>query len=484
MSTALFARLLACESTAASGTGAPRSLRALGSDTRGAVMLTGLFMSCFLIGALWFLIGIGDAIIFREKMQEAADTGAFASAALQAKGMNFISLCNLLILAAVTIHIIMGVISDIYLAMAIISCSSFDYGGCAAKTAVWQAWLQLWNQYFNAMKPAAQAVHKAQVIAGVAYPAMGLVEAGQLGRKYTSQTGTKPNVLALSGSLIPGAGPIMSKMKKSKGGGMPAGGGGGGGGGGGKMGLPLDEKPFSFFCDKIGKVGTNIIFGAINIAVTNEVLQMVKGMIGESLTVRYCNKQTDGIDPGMKKFWGEEGAMVVYGAADNGNPWFQTWALNINPKLDDVSESKVGIAAKKFEKYTKEEKPGMYFAQAEMYFDCDKKWREEGCNFEDNATFQVKWRARLRRLEAPAIATGLVGTGLEALLGNSTYKDFRNLEGKFGEQVNSWLKDKAFAQTQVRGLMKSVSTMIETEMRKAAGALGDRYDPKFGGVYH
>ena len=79
--------------------GLPRSSRSgvservsLLEDQRGAVMLTGLFMACFLIGALWFVIGIGDAIVFRDKMQEAADSGAFSSAALHAKGMNFISL--------------------------------------------------------------------------------------------------------------------------------------------------------------------------------------------------------------------------------------------------------------------------------------------------------------------------------------------------------------------------------------------------------
>lgn len=81
-------------------------------DQRGAVMLTGLFMACFLIGALWFVIGIGDTIVFRDKMQEAADSGAFSSAALHAKGMNFISLCNLVMLVGTIVHIVLGIISD------------------------------------------------------------------------------------------------------------------------------------------------------------------------------------------------------------------------------------------------------------------------------------------------------------------------------------------------------------------------------------
>ena len=69
--------------------------RELHKDQRGAIMLMGLCMSCFLIGGLWFLIGIGDTIVFRDNMQEATDHAAFTSAVLHAKGMNFISACNL-----------------------------------------------------------------------------------------------------------------------------------------------------------------------------------------------------------------------------------------------------------------------------------------------------------------------------------------------------------------------------------------------------
>ena len=92
---------------------ASRPLSDVKNDNRGAVMITGLFMSCFLIGSLWFIIGIGDTVVFRDRMQEAADMGAFSSAALHAKGMNFISLCNLVLLAAVTIHIILGIVTDL-----------------------------------------------------------------------------------------------------------------------------------------------------------------------------------------------------------------------------------------------------------------------------------------------------------------------------------------------------------------------------------
>ena len=96
------------------------SLKELHENKKGAVMLTGLCMSCFLIGSLWFVIGIGDAIVFRDTMQEVSDHAAFTSAVVHARGMNFISACNLILLAMITIHIILGLIHDILLAFCIL----------------------------------------------------------------------------------------------------------------------------------------------------------------------------------------------------------------------------------------------------------------------------------------------------------------------------------------------------------------------------
>ena len=59
-------------------------------------MVIGLLFACFLASALWYVIGVGDAMLFRDRMQEAADAVSFSSAVVHARGMNFIVLCNLL----------------------------------------------------------------------------------------------------------------------------------------------------------------------------------------------------------------------------------------------------------------------------------------------------------------------------------------------------------------------------------------------------
>lgn len=417
------------------------------SDKRGAVMVTGLFMSCFLIGSLWFVMGIGDTLVFRDKMQEAADVGAFSSAALHAKGMNFISLCNLVLLAAVTIHIILGIIHDILLAICIVSLGF----GCGA----WIKFRKVYTGYFKVLKVAGKAIHVGELVASYAYPAIGFIEGAKMGQKYGNDRYTdQVTVLPLSVSLVPGV--VMGSKRE---------------------GLPVEAKPMNYLCEKIVKVGFNAIFGqALSMSPkspSGAALSMVKGWIGGVIKFRYCNdlgsaggranqinfgnkindgnkgvdeanKQIDkenasrpagtpatdriaqaqkgagggggGIDPGFDKWWGSDGPMVVYGAAGNGSMYHQTWAMNAMPELKDTADKRVAISGyKKTFGQTKKPVSLGYIAQSEFYFDCDDKWNEPACNFEDNATFQIKWRARLTRVAMPALASTIASIGVNNL---------------------------------------------------------------------
>src|SRR5215472_18606442 len=91
----------------------PKALRRLHGNTEGAVMLVGLFMGLFLIGCLWYMIGIGDAIVFRDRMQEVADAAAFSSAVVHARGMNFLVAINLVMLAMAGLYLVLALITDL-----------------------------------------------------------------------------------------------------------------------------------------------------------------------------------------------------------------------------------------------------------------------------------------------------------------------------------------------------------------------------------
>ncbi|HVJ94736.1 MAG TPA: hypothetical protein VM580_33345 [Labilithrix sp.] len=434
-----------------------RPISALKHDNRGAVMLTGLFMSCFLIGALWFLIGVGDTLVFRDKMQEATDHAAYASAALHAKGMNFISLCNLVLLAGVTIHIILGIIHDISLALCIISIGFACFFFLRVRRA--------YKGYFNRLKPAAKAIHVAGVVASYSYPAMGVIQGVKIGASYGNDKGTgRVTVVPFSTSLVPG----------------PR----------NKEGLPVMALGMNFLCRKIVNVGFTEIFNkALGVSPKspgNKILDLTKRIIGALIEIRYCNslgndtakqakdrvsshigKANDrideenakidaqnaaakpgdpiqeriqraetgsgasrgGFDPGFDSFWGEEGPLAVFIEAANGNEWFQTYAINFFPKMTDMSDSRIGIAKGPrigFKKYEKAVRPTAYIAQSEFYLDCTEGWWDLPCNWELNGAFKISWRARLRRVSIPNISRVLASLGMEYFFASKPYQDFKN----------------------------------------------------------
>jgi hypothetical protein len=78
----------------------------LAGDTRGAVLVVGVVMAAVLVGILWHLLGVGDAIVYRERMQEAADATAFDSAIWHARTMNLLVVLNVVMSAILAVLVI------------------------------------------------------------------------------------------------------------------------------------------------------------------------------------------------------------------------------------------------------------------------------------------------------------------------------------------------------------------------------------------
>src|SRR5262249_25403735 len=77
----------------------------IADDQRGAIMVLGIFMCSVIVGLLWYVAGIGDAIVYRDRMQEAADAVAFSGATLHARGMNLLVLLNLLMAVVLAVRV-------------------------------------------------------------------------------------------------------------------------------------------------------------------------------------------------------------------------------------------------------------------------------------------------------------------------------------------------------------------------------------------
>ena len=493
------------------------------NDQRGAVMLTGLFMSFVLIGGLWFVIGMGEAIIFRDRMQEAADHGAFTSASIQANGMNFISALNLIMLMLAIVHIILGVIQDCLR----IGCASILLSAVACPAMFWE--FNLWTNVSRVCKYGMTAIHYVEQVASIGYPWIGTWKAHTVGGKYD----------ASSGSIVKGSVTVLAAGRSN----IPITG----------TGLPVEAKPYSFLCKKVGMVLGRLIGDAVSsfgIPLGGRIGGWAGRFLGPAVEFRYCNslgnnaaraaaaaaeqsmneastnadasdqrerdreaaerqaqqdnngqgtvtparESRDGnngfnvrlmgggwqplIDPGIDRGFGNPGPYVVSNIGKNGKMGTRVFAVNLNPKYTDTNTKRVsaGQALKAGNSWAPEstdEGAIFYVAEAEFYYDCKSTWTNRECDFSDDdryASFSFKWRARLRRLDMP----NFLGT-----IGNVA-NNFQNFQAA-AQDILGQIGNNPLAQA------VGLSTLT-TQLSNSLNVIGDllRLDPLgiAGGSYH
>ena len=92
-------------------------------DDRGVIMIVGVMFTFLWIGLAWAILGIGNAIAYRENLQNAADASAFAAAVYDARGMNMLA----------SVNIIMGIVLAVLLAAHVIQLGVFlaEAASCA-----------------------------------------------------------------------------------------------------------------------------------------------------------------------------------------------------------------------------------------------------------------------------------------------------------------------------------------------------------------
>lgn len=386
----------------------PPTTRDLSADERGAVMLVGLCMACFLIGALWFAIGIGDAIIFRDGMQEVSDHAAFTAAVLHAKGMNFISACNLMILGMVAVHVMMGVLNDALQIAAILL--AIPSGGDSINVA--KAFNEAYKAYGKTFKPAAKALHGSEVTASFGYPVLAFGKGRSLGADYAGFSPRERvlDVMTVSPSMIPGGAQdvtIASVFSQSgvKGPSIPQ---------DKRKGLPVTAHPFKDVCKKVATSGASALGELAGGAdPSGKAAQNIGQASASVIQSQYCNDKVNsgGADPGKDTWWGEDGPLYPWGGTRNGSAWQDVWAINVKPKFQDAQEHAVAIAPGKLGLVSSTKEPPAYMSQAEFYFDCNKTWSDPTCNGDDNAAYSIRWRARLKRLNLDLVANTVKGFG-------------------------------------------------------------------------
>lgn len=106
--------------------GPPRGMRplptedSLMSDQRGAILVPAVAMGALLVGALYYVASVGDAIIFRTQLQDAADATAFKSAVWHARGMNMLVVLNVVMSIALGVFALLRIVEVIILILCLI----------------------------------------------------------------------------------------------------------------------------------------------------------------------------------------------------------------------------------------------------------------------------------------------------------------------------------------------------------------------------
>lgn len=405
-------------------------------DERGAIMVVAAFMAAFLVGALWYVAGVGNAALFRESMQSGADAGAFAAAVFHARGMNIIAMINL-IMAAILAVLVALKIAYLLLTITAIILDAI----CAIPTQQWACGFAIAahnganivnNMIENVVKPFVDKtlpmLSKLQVGVAKVMPVVSLVKSNEMAKKYNKPV---EGGLMISESLIPT---------------------------GGKFGLPVEEDKFSVLCDKAAEFVGEFALSPLGIfgVPTKWAGKLVKGFVSmapsyfcgddgggggggggggnkpsnvEASATAICDEQKKVIDDynkenkKQKKSFDYEECMEktkkdlkqkesntlnnsnsgsggktpkkVIDAAKNGNKYFQiiTYAWG-DTKLASMGRTQVKIAAwgKKVGRPPKIWGK-IQFAQAEYYYDDEGDWDK----LKEDAMWNMKWRARLRR---------------------------------------------------------------------------------------
>jgi hypothetical protein len=482
----------------------------LADDRRGAIMIVATFMAVFACAMLWYLIGVGDAILYRERMQDAADAVAFAGAVYHARGMNLIATLNIIMAALLGLVVAVKLLKFLNDTASVISCgcSAVPYIGsaCAAVCSTTQALRTPIDQAKDRLEDLYERVgpilSKTQTGVAVAMPWLAETKAISVSLEY------RPDVrfgAIVSASLAPQ---------------------------GARKGLPVEDADDGVLCKKVSAGLVDLLFDALHTPkfVRGWFDGALEGFVGlfcdggplidlekqKEILAREENEQVaarcnweakvssaldhqsaagsdaiiakaraehrqnkvdlttlqcypahaegalanlDQVDPGVtdgaapcpfdralcekrarfdmqQRREAELGAdgvnseqesgldaeareqtrpKIVFSEAENGDGYFQIWAVVLGDDARATRPAKgVEIAARDGQRADATSFwARVGWAQAEFYYDTDRAWSEDVAKYD--AMWNLRWRARLRRVSSPAAA--LMSSTIGGILG-------------------------------------------------------------------
>jgi hypothetical protein len=157
----------------------------LRTNQRGAVMVLAVVAAVFLLAAIYYLFGLGQALFLRERTQDAADSLALSGAVALAQGMNVVVFLNLLMAALVTVLLALKVVEALITAALVIAFAAGVFMPAAALAVpTLETARRAVQETHRAAKavvdPMLRALHATEDTARRLLPGLGIARAGVL----------------------------------------------------------------------------------------------------------------------------------------------------------------------------------------------------------------------------------------------------------------------------------------------------------------
>lgn len=359
-------------------------------DTGGSMMLMALFMALFMVGTLYYILGVGDAVIYRRIMQDGADAGAHAASVLGAKGMNLHVLLN--VVMAVTAGVLLvvravEVLLEIMLAVLYgLAASVLFAPKAAALIAVLAPAESAVEKIGDAVEQFVRVAHDALDAAHHAvqhgYPLLAQARAVDA---MAFQEVYDPPVVA--GFVVPPLGPRL-----------PSGG----------RGLPVEKDDLGVLCDRAAD-GLGRRLSSVSARVPRWFLRFLGGVVSKALRFGKRRVCEDGVV--------ESPRTIIHRRADGTLVWlgheefqYRAYDFGRSPHESHWQRGERGIrTAQGGEELGRDGVYGAHllgriaFAQSEYYFN--------GTEDQPEWLWKQRWRARLRRFRVSRawIPEGILG---------------------------------------------------------------------------
>ncbi|MCS6799545.1 MAG: hypothetical protein NZ898_13655 [Myxococcota bacterium] len=351
-------------------------LAELRRDERGAIMVMGVFMAVLLVGALHYVMGLGETIMYRERMQDAADAGAFVAAVMHARGMNLIALLNMAMASVIAVLVAMKLIQAILFAAATAAsgiCLGCLLGGagCWACPLVGPLWngYRTWSNIVDRVEPVVErlvvALDGAQTAVARGMPLAAQWKVVETG----TSTYNRPTQL---GAMWPLLGT-----------------------------LPVEQDDSELLCEKAGQQAGRLITSPLAAIPAmrpfSYLIGRLVGRLARTFASFFCGDERHRADR-------------IKSGARLGDENFQVRAFMAGEPPYESAEQGVRLAA-----WGRDEQAGMdvrlmrelgrlSFAQAEFYYDDGTEASDED---PEEWMWHMNWRARLRRFRMPSSGAGM-----------------------------------------------------------------------------